>query len=163
MVRMATSKPTFEILRKPNIATGNIDIEYQIQESEKYNVESIVIEGNTKTKSTVILRELVLGPGDVFSKVMMKISKLRLENTRFFEDVNVTDQETNIPGRRNMKIAVKEGRTGNLTSVPASALKRATLFAEVSQSNFDIFNRRSFFQGDGQKFRLRLQLRLALQ
>ena len=147
------------ILRKPNIASGNIDIEYQVQESEKFNVESIVIEGNTKTKSTVILRELVLGPGDVFSKVMMKISKLRLENTRFFEDVNVTDQETNIPGRRNMRIAVKEGRTGNLTfGAGFSSLERATLFAEVSQSNFDIFNRRSFFQGDGQKFRLRLQL-----
>ncbi len=147
------------ILRKPNVATGNIDIDYQVQESEKFNVESIVIEGNTKTKSTVILRELVLGPGDVFSKVLMKISKLRLENTRFFEDVNVTDQETNIPGRRNMRIAVKEGRTGNLTfGAGFSSLERATLFAEVSQSNFDIFNRRSFFQGDGQKFRLRLQL-----
>ena len=32
------------------------------------------------------------------------------------------------------------------------------VFAELSQSNFDLFNRRSFFQGDGQKFRLRLQL-----
>ncbi|HET7536632.1 MAG TPA: BamA/TamA family outer membrane protein, partial [Candidatus Didemnitutus sp.] len=31
-------------------------------------------------------------------------------------------------------------------------------FAEVTQSNFDITNRKSFFQGDGQKFRLRLQL-----
>ncbi|MEX2045264.1 MAG: BamA/TamA family outer membrane protein, partial [Opitutus sp.] len=36
--------------------------------------------------------------------------------------------------------------------------ERATLFAEVSQSNFDLFNRRSFFQGDGQKFRLRMQI-----
>lgn len=147
------------ILRKPNIATGAIDLEYKIEESEKYNVESIVIEGNQKTKSTVILRELTLGPGDVFSKVMMKISKLRLENTRFFEDVQVSDTETNIPGRRNMRIAVKEGRTGNLTfGAGFSSLERATLFAEVSQSNFDLFNRRSMFQGDGQKFRLRLQL-----
>lgn len=145
--------------RKPNIQTGNIDVEYLINESEKFNVESVVIEGNTKTKSIVILRELVLGPGDVFSTVLMKISKLRLENTRFFEDVNVTPQETNIPGRRNMRIAVREGRTGNLTfGAGFSSLERATLFAEVSQSNFDLFNRRSFFQGDGQKFRLRLQL-----
>jgi outer membrane protein insertion porin family len=107
----------------------------------------------------VIVRELVLGPGDVFSTVLMKISKLRLENTRFFEDVNVTPQETNIPGRRNMRIAVKEGRTGNLTfGAGFSSLERATIFAEVSQSNFDIFNRRSLFQGDGQKFRLRMQL-----
>jgi outer membrane protein insertion porin family len=58
-----------------------------------------------------------------------------------------------------MRIAVREGRTGNLTfGAGFSSLERATLFAEVSQSNFDLFNRRSFFQGDGQKFRLRMQL-----
>jgi outer membrane protein insertion porin family len=149
------------LMRKPNIETGNIDVEYQIDEGERYNVESIVIEGNTKTKSTVILRELVLGPGDVFSTVLEKISKLRLENTRFFDSVDVTEQETegNIPGRRNLRVAVREGRTGNLTfGAGFSSLERATLFTEVSQSNFDLFNRRSFFQGDGQKFRLRLQL-----
>jgi outer membrane protein insertion porin family len=147
------------LLRKPNVATGNIDLEYKIQESEKFSVESIVIEGNNKTKSTVILRELVLTPGDVFSTVLMKISQLRLDNTRFFESADVTPQETNIPGRRNMRIAVREGRTGNLTfGAGFSSLERATLFAEVSQSNFDLFNRRSFFQGDGQKFRLRMQL-----
>ncbi|MEO5959281.1 MAG: outer membrane protein assembly factor BamA [Opitutaceae bacterium] len=147
------------IVRKPNVSTGDIDLEYHIAESEKFQVESIVIEGNHKTKSTVIIRELVLGPGDVFSKVYMKYSQLKLENTRFFEDVNVSPQETNIPGRRNMRIAVTEGRTGNLTfGAGFSALERATLFAEISQSNFDLFNRRSVFQGDGQKFRLRLQL-----
>ncbi|HVU36131.1 MAG TPA: outer membrane protein assembly factor BamA [Opitutaceae bacterium] len=145
--------------RRPNIDTGNIDIEYHIEESEKFNVESIVVEGNEKTKSIVILRELVLGPGDVFSTVLMKISQLRLENTRFFDDVSITPQETNIPGRRNMRVAVKEGRTGNLTfGAGFSSVERATLFAEISQSNFDLFNPHSFFQGAGQKFRLRLQI-----
>jgi outer membrane protein insertion porin family len=147
------------LIRKPNIATGNIDIEYEITESDKYNVESIVIEGNTKTKSTVIVRELVLGPGDVFDSLRMKVSKLRLENTRFFEDVNATSQETNIPGRRNLRIAVKEGRTGNLSfGAGFSSLERATVFAEISQGNFDLFNRRSLFQGGGQKFRLKLSI-----
>ena len=147
-------------MRKPNLQTGNIDVEFQVTESEKFQVESVIIEGNTKTKSTVILRELVLGPGDIFDGVRMKISKLRLENTRFFEDpVNVTDESTNIPGRRNLKISVKEARTGNLTfGAGFSSLERAVVFAEVTQSNFDLFNRRSFFQGDGQKFRLRFQI-----
>ena len=147
------------LVRKPNVATGNIDIEYEISESEKFNVESLLIEGNTKTKSIVIVRELVLSPGDVFDTVRMKISKLRLENTRFFEDVSVTPQETNIPGRRNLRIAVKEGRTGNLSfGAGFSSLERATVFAEISQGNFDLFNRHSLFQGDGQKFRLKLSL-----
>jgi len=147
------------ITRKSNITTGNIDLIYTVNESDKFTVESIVIEGNTKTKSTVILRELTLGPGDVFNTVFEKISRLRLENTRFFDDVSVTPQETNIPGRRNLRIAVREGRTGQLTfGAGFSSLERGTIFAEVSQSNFDLFNRRSLFQGDGQKFRLRLQL-----
>ena len=80
--------------------------------------------------------------------------------------VDVTEQETagNIPGRRNLRIAVREGRTGNLTfGAGFSSLERATLFAEVSQSNFDLFNRRSFFQGDGQKFRARAQYGLQRQ
>ncbi|MDP1581195.1 MAG: outer membrane protein assembly factor BamA [Candidatus Didemnitutus sp.] len=147
------------LIRKPNLETGNIDIEYQINESEKFQVESINIEGNTKTKSIVVLRELVLGPGDVFDSVRMKISKMRLENTRFFEDVNVTPESTNIPGRRNLRVALREARTGNLTfGAGFSSLERAVIFTEITQSNFDLFNRKSFFQGDGQKFRLRMQL-----
>jgi len=150
---------TVRLIRQPNVDTGNIDIEYRIEEADRYNVESIVLEGNTKTKSTVILRELVLGPGDVFDTVRMKISKLRLENTRFFDDVNVTHQSTNLPGRENVRVAVKEGRTGALTfGAGYSSLQRATVFAEISQSNFDLFNARSLFQGDGQKFRIRLEL-----
>ena len=148
------------LVRKPNLATGAIDIEYQVNESEKFQVESVIIEGNTKSKSIVILRELVLGPGDVFDSLRMKISKLRLENTRFFEEpVNVTDESTNIPGRRNLKISVREARTGNLSfGAGFSSLEKAVIFSEITQSNFDLFNRRSFFQGDGQKFRLRFQI-----
>jgi outer membrane protein insertion porin family len=147
------------IIRKPNIATGNIDIEYQITESEQFFVESVKIEGNTKSKSIIIIRELTLGPGEIFDTVSMKRSKLRLENTRFFDDVNVTHESTNIPGRRNLKVAVKEGRTGNLQfGAGFSSLEKAVFFAELSQSNFDLFNRKGFFQGDGQKFRIRLQI-----
>jgi outer membrane protein insertion porin family len=147
------------LVRKPNLQTGDIDIEYKIEESERYQVESVKIEGNTKTKSTVILRELVLGPGDVFDKVRMKISKLRLQNTRFFDDVNMTDESTNIPGRKNLKVAVKEARTGNLTfGAGFSSLEKTTVFAEVTQSNFDWKNYHSFFQGAGQKFRIKLSL-----
>jgi outer membrane protein insertion porin family len=147
------------LVRKTNMTTGNIDIDYQLEESDKYYVESVKIEGNTKTKSIVVIRELVLSPGDVFDTVRMKASKLRLENTNFFEDVNLKDESTNIPGRRNLKISFKEARTGNLSfGAGYSSLERATFFTELSQSNFDLFNPGSFFQGAGEKFRLRLQI-----
>jgi outer membrane protein insertion porin family len=147
------------LVRKPNVATGNIDVEYQVEESEKFYVESVKIEGNIKTKNIVIIRELVLSPGDVFDTVRMKASKLRLQNTQFFEDVDATPESTNIPARRNLKVTLKEARTGNVSfGAGYSSLERATFFAELSQSNFDLFNRRSFFQGAGQKFRIRFQI-----
>lgn len=148
-----------QLIRKPNLETGAIDIEYRIRESEQFYVESVRVEGNTKTKSIVIIRELSLGPGEVFNSVRMKNSRQVLDNTRFFEEVNMTPESTNIPGRKNLKVSVREGRTGNLTfGAGFSSLERAVVFAEVTQSNFDLFGRRSGFQGDGQKFRLRLQL-----
>jgi outer membrane protein insertion porin family len=147
------------LVRKPNIATGNIDIEYQVEESEKFYVESIKIEGNTKTKSTVILRELLLGPGDVFDLVRMKISKQRLENTRFFDDVNTTPESTNIPQRRDLKVAVKEARTGQVEfGAGFNSLEKASVYVQLSQSNFDFTNPHSLFQGDGEKFRIRLEV-----
>ncbi|MDR1788809.1 MAG: outer membrane protein assembly factor BamA [Opitutaceae bacterium] len=148
-----------QVIRKPNLETGAIDIEYKIRESERFHVETVRVEGNTKTKSTVILRELSLGPGDVFDMVRMKNSKTRLQNTRFFEDVNLTPESTNIPGRRNLKVAVKEGRTGDLSlGLGFSSLEKLFVYAEVSQSNFDLFNPKGFFQGAGQKFRIRVSI-----
>ncbi|MBT7866376.1 MAG: outer membrane protein assembly factor BamA, partial [Opitutales bacterium] len=145
--------------RIPNVTTGNMDIVYQIYESEKYQVESIEIEGNTKTKSTVVIRELAMGPGSTFDSVRMDASKMRLENTRYFEDVNLTPQTTQIPGRRDLRITFQEGRTGNFSfGAGFSSLEKGTFFIELTQSNFDLLNWRGAFQGDGQKFRLRAQI-----
>ena len=147
------------VTRRPNLTTNDIDLEFAIDESDKYNVESIEIEGNTKTKSVVIIRELVLGPGDVFDMVRMKISKNRLENTRFFDEVDISPQDTNIPGRKDMRVSVKEGRTGTFSfGAGYSSLERATVFAQIQQTNFDLFNRRSVFQGDGEKFSIKVSL-----
>lgn len=145
--------------RSPNLETGNIDLSFVISESEKFFVESITLQGNTKTKSNVIVRELALAPGDTFDLVRMKTSQARLQNTRYFEDVNLSPEATNIPGRRNLRITVKEGRTGNLTfGAGFSSVEQIVAFAEVTQSNFDLFNYRSMFQGAGQKFRFRFSV-----
>ena len=91
--------------------------------------------------------------------IRMENSKLRLENTRYFESVNVAPEETQIPGRKNLRVIVEEGRTGNFTfGAGFSSLERASFFTEISMGNFDLFNWRSFFQGDGQKFRVRVSV-----
>lgn len=145
--------------RAPNIATGVIDISFTITEGEKFYVESISLQGNTKTKNDVIVRELALAPGDVFDSVRMRASQARLQNTRYFSQVNLSPEPTNIPNQRKLRISVEEGNTGNLTfGAGFSSVEAVSGFVELSQSNFDLFNYRSGFQGAGQKFRLRLSI-----
>lgn len=143
-------------LRRPNVETGDIDLIIDIIESDKYYVESINIQGNTKTKSEVIIRELALAPGDVFDLARMKSSEKRLKNTSFFDEVQLSPEVTNIPNRRNLRIVVKEGRTGNLTfGAGFSTVESLVATVELTQSNFDYKNYHNYFQGAGQKFRLR--------
>ena len=145
--------------RVPNLETGSIDVVFRVRESEKFYVESIKVEGNTKTKATVIIRELALRPGDVFDSQRMEVSQARLRNTSFFEDVRLTPEDTNIPGRKDLGITVREGRTGSFTfGAGFGSVEKATIFFEMAQGNFDIFNWRSGFQGDGQKFRFRVSV-----
>ncbi len=145
--------------RVPNLETGRIDVVFRVRESEKFYVESIKIEGNTKTKSKVIIRELALRPGDVFDRSRMEVSQARLKNTSFFEDVRLNPEATNIPGRKDLGVTVREGRTGNFTfGAGFGSVETAVVYFEMTQGNFDLFNWRSGFQGDGQKFRFRASL-----
>ena len=146
-------------LRRPNLEKGEIDLIIEIYEGEKFYLESINIQGNTKTKSEVILRELALAPGDVFYLDLMKDSEMRLQSTRFFDEVSLEPEATNIPGRRDLRVIVKEGRTGNVVfGAGFSTVESFVVTAEISQSNFDFLNYKNMFQGAGQKFRLRASL-----
>ncbi|TVP75882.1 MAG: outer membrane protein assembly factor BamA [Puniceicoccaceae bacterium] len=145
--------------RVPNMETRQIDVVFRVRESEKFYVESIKIEGNTKSRARVIVRELALSPGDVFDRTRMEVSERRLQNTGFFQDVRLVPEDTNVPGRKDLGITVREGRTGNFTfGAGFGSVERAVVFFEVAQGNFDLFNWRSGFQGDGQKFRFRTSL-----
>ena len=142
--------------RVPNMDTRAIDIVFKIRESDKFYVESINVEGNTITKTRVIVRELALRPSDVFDLKRMQTSESRLNNTRYFETVRLSPEYTNIPGRQDLNVVVKEGRTGNLTlGAGFGSIERAVVFFELTQGNFDLFNWRSGFRGGGQKLRLR--------
>jgi len=154
---------TFARMKKiPNTQTGDIDLNVEIVESERYYLESINIQGNTITKSEVIIRELALAPGEIFDLVRMKDSENRLRNTRYFEDdVKLTPEPTNVPNRRNLKIQVKEGRTASLTfGAGFSTVESLVGTVELTVSNFDWQNYSNLFRGAGQKFRIRASMGL---
>ncbi len=145
--------------RKPNLENGAIDIIFKVNESDKYYLESILIEGNSKSKQDVIVRELALKPGDVFDYKRMKSSEIRLMNSGYFDTVRLTPESTNIPGRKDLNILVAESRSGAFSfGAGFGSVSNSQFFLEMKQSNFDIGDWRSGFQGAGQKFRARVSL-----
>ena len=145
--------------KQPNMDNRLIDVILKVRESEKYYLESIFIEGNTKTQQKVIIRELALKPGDVFDYKRMESSEKRLKNTGFFDQVRLRPESTNIPGRKNLNVLVSESRTGSFSfGAGFGSVRSSQFFLEMKQSNFDINDWKSGFQGAGQKFRARLSL-----
>lgn len=143
--------------REPNIQSGKMDLIYKINEGAQSFVEKIIIQGNNITKDKVLRRELALAPGDVYDSVRAEASQKRLENLGYFAKVDVSDQETNVPNRKNMVITVEEQRTGSITfGAGFSTVDSLLGFVELTQSNFDA-TKWPNFQGAGQKFRMRVQ------
>jgi outer membrane protein insertion porin family len=64
-----------------------ISYEFQIQESVRSHVESIVIKGNNRTKEEVIRREIPIETGDIFSKAKITTGLRNLYNLQYFSAV----------------------------------------------------------------------------
>jgi len=157
--QMGYINSSVQVVRKPNLTTGAIDVKFQIEEGQRHTVRSVEIQGNTKTRSTVIARELALGPGEVFDLARTRVSEARLRNTQFFEEVRVTPIPSPVPGQSDLRVTVKEGPTGQVSfGAGYSTVEGLVGFVEYAESNFDFTNSEGWYRGDGQKFRVRLSV-----
>jgi outer membrane protein insertion porin family len=78
-------------------------------------VGDVIIQGNTKTKTYVIRREIKLEQGDVFNVTHFRHQLGKLQGLGYFEDVNVAfDVPENQDGLVDLIITVKEKRTASI-------------------------------------------------
>lgn len=142
---------------------GVVDVGYRIDEGVQSYVNLINIQGNTRTKDHVIRRELAVKPGDIFDTTLVNVSRQRLENLNYFNRVETNPADTIVPGRKDLNVIVDEKRTGSFNfGAGFSTIDSLVGFAELTQSNFDLFNWPSFV-GGGQRFRIRGQYGLQRQ
>ncbi len=147
------------VVRRPNLETGAIDLRFVLEEGERTSVRAVEIQGNTKTRLNVIARELALGPGEVFDLARMRVSEARLRNTQFFEDVRLSPVPTAVPGQNDLRITVKEGNTGSVSfGAGYSTVEQLVGFVEYAEGNFDYANPEGWYRGGGQKLRLRVSV-----
>jgi outer membrane protein insertion porin family len=76
-----------DISENKDTAAGEISFHISIVERSRAHIENIIVRGNEKTKTEVILREIPLEPGDVFSKAKIEDAWRNLMNLQYFNMV----------------------------------------------------------------------------
>ena len=77
----------FQPVPKKDSDNKVISYDFVITESVRSHVESISIKGNTRTKENIILREIPIEAGDIFSKAKLNTGLRNLYNLQYFSAV----------------------------------------------------------------------------
>ncbi|MCF7944490.1 MAG: outer membrane protein assembly factor BamA [Spirochaetia bacterium] len=97
-----------------NESNNTISYIVNVEEKGQAEIDNIILEGNTKTKDNVILRELTFSKGDIFSKQELMRSIQNIYNTGIIESVNVEPLYGSEEGLIDLQIQVEESNKVDL-------------------------------------------------
>jgi outer membrane protein insertion porin family len=121
---------------KDDAETKIVDVVYTITKHQRVHIRRVLIEGNTVTRDNVILRDMRLADGDMFSGDDLKRSHERLNNLGFFEKVDISPVPTGNPEEMDLVVKVKDKPTGKIGGgVGYSTYDSVYFAADVSESN----------------------------
>ncbi len=129
-----------------------------IVESGRAHIENLVVRGNEKTKDKVILRELPIGVGDVFSKKKIMEGMQNLYNLQYFSAIYPETPAGSENGLMDLIINVEEGKTTDIQF----GLTFSADAGDIPVSAFVKWTDRNFL-GNGQEFSVGTELSTDVQ
>jgi outer membrane protein insertion porin family len=119
-----------------NLEKQSVSVGFTVKKGDKVYFERIIITGNANTRDKVIRRELSVAEGDLFSGTAIREANSRLARLNYFEDVHITTNKASAPDRMDLKIDVKEKRTGQF-SVGAgySTVDKFMVMGRIGENN----------------------------
>jgi len=94
---------------------GTVSYNVVIVERSRAHIENIIVKGNEKTKESVILREIPLESGDVFSKAKVMDGLRNLYNLQFFSAVDPETPPGSTEALMDLVINVEEQPTTDMS------------------------------------------------
>ena len=105
-------KDGYVMVKIADVQVADGKVEVKIVEPK---VGNIIIQGNKRTKTYVIEREIKLKKGDPFNATILRHSINKLQNKGFFEDVNVGfEPSEEDPEQTDIILTVSEQKTGKV-------------------------------------------------
>jgi outer membrane protein insertion porin family len=104
------------IMRTPqkNYQTYELSYKITIVEQGRAYIENIIIIGNEKTRTEVILREIPLEPGDVFSKTKVMEAMRNLYNLQYFSMIIPETLQGSAENLMDLVFTVEEQMTSDI-------------------------------------------------
>ena len=97
-----------------NMEEGTVAYKINITERGRAHIENIIIRGNKKTKDHVILREIPLESGDIYSNTKVIAGLRNLMNLQYFSNVFPEPVPGSEEGLMDLIINVEEGHTTDI-------------------------------------------------
>jgi len=123
-------------LLQRDVDAHTVSIAFDIDKGKQVYVERIEITGNQKTDDTVLRRMIKQPEGALYQGTLLKHSKQRLGRGAMVKDVRVSLVKTTTPSQVNMKVKIKEQKTGSISGgIGYSQRQKVILTAKISENN----------------------------
>ena len=116
--------------------TNKINLNFVIEETERFFVERINIFGNNVTRENVIRNQLVLDEGDPFNEILKTKSENNLKKLNFFKDVKTEVLEGKNMNSKIINITVEEKPTGEIMAGAGFGTSGSTFTFGIKENNY---------------------------
>jgi outer membrane protein insertion porin family len=119
-----------------NIIDNKVNIEFEINESQKLYVDRINIVGNDITNETAIRNLLIVDEGDPLNEILNNKSKNNIKGSGLFSNVDYKILDTDNEFKKDIEITVTEQPTGEISAGAGYGTSGQTFSFGIKENNF---------------------------
>ena len=121
---------------KETASEDGIDVEFNVFEGQKIQIERVNISGNTVTTDSVIRAGLYLDEGDPYSKTKVDKSISNLKSMNIFNKVDYRISDGSEPGLKVLSISIEEKPTGEISAGAGYGTEGGAFSFSIRENNY---------------------------
>ena len=121
---------------KENIDSNKININFKIEETEKFFIERINIFGNNVTRESVIRNQIEIDEGDPFNQILYAKSLNNIKALNFFENVDGKIIDGNEFNTKIININITEKATGEIFAGVGTGTDGSSFAFGIKENNY---------------------------
>ena len=119
-----------------NIVSNKININFKIEETEKFFIERINIFGNNVTRESVIRNQIEIDEGDPFNQILYAKSLNNIKSLNFFENVKGEILDGKEFNTKIINIDVTEKATGEIFAGVGTGTDGSSFSFGIKENNY---------------------------